>query len=671
LTFLALATALCLVFASTSMRIVGGELVPPLDDAFIHFQYARRLAEGHPFSYQSGDAWSSGATSLVWPAILAVGWKLGFEGMRLYVWALGVCTVFLASTAASTRAWLARVSDDRTALFGALLLLLTGPLLWGAFSGMEVIVFGAAIAGVLEGLSRPGRPPGVPAPGTLSWAALLAVVRPEGAVLAGLLALLQLAEAWYAGGRRVRALLPALVWLLPVALGTIQPLLNHANTGLWASSSGLAKRNPRWTHPAEVNLAAFVWYTMIGLGYGDFFGHFAPTALVLFAVGAGSLLLRDHARGAPGLGVVALVWWAAPLPLLGLLMPLCWHHYRYLMPYLVIFVPILALGAATIDRAIARFRSLEAGRDIAASPLVLGTVLVCLGGAGFAWMDELGRNARDIREHQVELGRWLATHTRPDTLVAANDVGALAYLGERRVYDLEGIVTMAALPAALAGEGSVYAELLQVHPNLLVVFPTWYEAIFGAGAMVIRRHDHLTHRSISGGEDLVVATLDDAVTATAGRPPPLAANEHVVDTLDVSDLRDEAAHAFRFAEVQPIAGRANTAVSGSYADGTRVVDSARRMGDGATFRMDRGSGPATLVGRFGPSEGASRLAVRVDGRDAGTWDIPANASGTWSDEVFPLPPGTGTVSIEVIPVDVAYGPAGGWHVARLWTVAAG
>src|SRR5262245_2056700 len=43
----------------------------PLDDAFIHFQYAKRLASGHFFSYAEGDSYSSGATSLLWPLLLA------------------------------------------------------------------------------------------------------------------------------------------------------------------------------------------------------------------------------------------------------------------------------------------------------------------------------------------------------------------------------------------------------------------------------------------------------------------------------------------------------------------------------------------------------------------------------------------------------------------------
>ncbi|MFN7147194.1 MAG: hypothetical protein ACK4YP_25730, partial [Myxococcota bacterium] len=154
-----MAAALCVVYTSVSMRLNGGELSPPLDDAFIHFQYARRMAEGAPFSYQAGDGFSSGATSLIWPAVLAVGWRLGFQDVSLYVWTLLLNTVLLAAAGTFTYRWLGRVADERTALFGTVLLVTTGPLVWAAFSGMEVLLFATAMAAVLDGITRPDRPP--------------------------------------------------------------------------------------------------------------------------------------------------------------------------------------------------------------------------------------------------------------------------------------------------------------------------------------------------------------------------------------------------------------------------------------------------------------------------------------------------------------------------------
>src|SRR6185503_13451764 len=68
-----------------------GHPAVPLDDAFIHFQYAKRLAGGHFFSYVEGEGYSSGATSLLWPLLLAPFHAVGLTDLSIIwgAWALG------------------------------------------------------------------------------------------------------------------------------------------------------------------------------------------------------------------------------------------------------------------------------------------------------------------------------------------------------------------------------------------------------------------------------------------------------------------------------------------------------------------------------------------------------------------------------------------------------
>ena len=65
----------------------GGEWSAPLDDVFIHFDYARATARGHPFQWSVGNGYSSGNTSLLYPFVLAAGYWVGFRGTSLMVWA--------------------------------------------------------------------------------------------------------------------------------------------------------------------------------------------------------------------------------------------------------------------------------------------------------------------------------------------------------------------------------------------------------------------------------------------------------------------------------------------------------------------------------------------------------------------------------------------------------
>ena len=58
---------------------VLGTWSAPLDDVFIHFDFARETARGKPFQWSPGAGYSSGGTSLLYPFVLAVGYLLGFR----------------------------------------------------------------------------------------------------------------------------------------------------------------------------------------------------------------------------------------------------------------------------------------------------------------------------------------------------------------------------------------------------------------------------------------------------------------------------------------------------------------------------------------------------------------------------------------------------------------
>jgi hypothetical protein len=61
----------------------GGAWAPPLDDAFIHAQFARNAATGHPLEWMAGEGISSGGTSILWPLLLALPWGLGARGVLI------------------------------------------------------------------------------------------------------------------------------------------------------------------------------------------------------------------------------------------------------------------------------------------------------------------------------------------------------------------------------------------------------------------------------------------------------------------------------------------------------------------------------------------------------------------------------------------------------------
>src|SRR5262245_21151448 len=57
-----------------------GDWSAPLDDVFIHFDFARATARGHPLEWSEGNGYSSGGTSVSYPFVLAIGYWIGFRG---------------------------------------------------------------------------------------------------------------------------------------------------------------------------------------------------------------------------------------------------------------------------------------------------------------------------------------------------------------------------------------------------------------------------------------------------------------------------------------------------------------------------------------------------------------------------------------------------------------
>src|SRR5690606_28353764 len=59
----------------------------PLDDAYIYAQYARGLAQGALFEWSPGEGYTRGATSPLYPLLLAPAWLLGLRDHWLMLWA--------------------------------------------------------------------------------------------------------------------------------------------------------------------------------------------------------------------------------------------------------------------------------------------------------------------------------------------------------------------------------------------------------------------------------------------------------------------------------------------------------------------------------------------------------------------------------------------------------
>ncbi|MCK5317779.1 MAG: hypothetical protein KAJ55_07680 [Anaerolineales bacterium] len=110
----------------------------PMDDTYIHFVYAQNLSEQGKLYFSLTDEIGVGSTSLLWVLLLASGHKLGLSmhGLAKFLGLLSLATVGVG-----LYELVKPISRRLPALAGALLVVLSGNMIWFALSGMETMLF--------------------------------------------------------------------------------------------------------------------------------------------------------------------------------------------------------------------------------------------------------------------------------------------------------------------------------------------------------------------------------------------------------------------------------------------------------------------------------------------------------------------------------------------------
>ncbi len=650
-----------IVFLASMLHATNGRLSLPLDDSFIYFQYAKQMADGHFLVYQSGEAATSGATSLPWTAILAVGSLLGFDGRAAIVLAMILGGLLLAATARFAGDAARAIGRSGAAVIA--LVLLSGPLAWGAWSGMEIALFAAAITGAFRGWCRDegrlGR-------STTVWLAGLALVRPEGAVLAGIAAALGAANALH--DRRPGVALRALV---PIAAAFVVPLVLLVATGDARSSGYLSKSmlaGPAADLPGVLRVALLRAASLAATLFGgtppaaDGFGLYAygsetavlfavPFAGLLFALGLLPELGREIEARRAGAGALALAWIAALLLVTATIAEDDAHFGRYQIPILPLFLIFVAAGA---ERVVEWARSAPSGLariGKALFPFLFAGSLVQLAFFVLAY----GDNCEDIERMQIRLAQSLRQTTEPADVIAVNDAGALAYFSDRRTLDLVGLTTPGFAGLWAQGTGVLVEGLMALppdrRPDWFCFFPNWFD-FDGLGIWQRKGSVRLLSPSIVDAEK-VLARADWSLAGAADRPRAAsdsANSRRVWDRLNVAELGSERAHRFRFTNAEHGADPGSFARRASFAGrpGVEAIDGGRTIFEEATFELERPTiGLAHVVLRT-MSGARQRILVSIDGEPERRVEVYEPGSGSFHEQsVGTLSAGTGRAAVRL------------------------
>lgn len=649
--WLALVLAVAVVvtlYLALSLSVSADPLLMPLDDTYIHFQYARQMAHGQPMVYVDGDPATTGGTSLLYPPLLALGYIVGFTGWALAYWALGVGVLaFLGSAWLVYRIGHALLLEEdapdssRHALIMALAFAVSGPFVWAALSGMETALFVFLTLLTLRQFQQSRLY------STVFAALLLTLCRPEGmalsAIVMGALAVrVHWSEAWRARVQRAATL------VLPVLAAVIQPGINLLVTGS-TSSSGMQAKSHLYNSSVSVgerlrDVGDFwlrIWQELL-TGRSADWGTFTPWLLSVMAFAAllaGGVMAWRRRRVT--LPLVMIAWMLALTLGVATLDTAFWQFKRYQLPVAALLFPAAGWSSALLG---SWFTSRLGHRWAQwAVPLIilLGSALT-----GLSFAQKYAVNVLVVRDQQVPMARWTREHVPPGARIGVHDVGMMGYFGEHPLYDVVGLTLPGPSESWRQGPGAIYehmahseyrSQYFAIYPDVQGLRYLVNAGVFGAV---------LAEFPVDLPADNVAAALDyQAVypadwSATRAREQvaqttTLAALRGfaLVDQVDVAELESESAHNYDWWQrVQPEGFVTEMYRHTYHACGLSVeadcwaADGGRVLTGGETFTLTTHPGADLL------------LVTRVHGRESTPLTVYANGERVAS-RVQPALPG--------------------------------
>ncbi len=455
--------------ARAVLSATGGTPAVPLDDSYIHFQFARSFAEGHPFVFSPGTAAVPGATSLLWPLLLAVPRLLGVQGSAIIPWAWGLGFLALGLLAFETARAAEPLTSERVGWLAGLLTLCFSANTWFAASGMEVVPLAWLLmrgtrraAEWLEGDREHFRE-------LLVLSLLGPLMRPEGALASLLIACALL----FGGGSR------RWLGLLALSFVAVPPAVYFAFTGHATQTTTLVKWLPfnpylTWGGLLETvldNVRLFFTTLLDGQMWSAAYipEHSRPVAWLALP----GLLIAGQVRQRSARAALLVVLG------LGILLPttydsFLWNRLRYLWP----FAGPWWIGLVALADQIGELSALWRPRlGVVRYVVCLALALALSSKFPFA-LDDLATSSNAISEQQVDLGKWAKDGLPKDARIGVNDTGAVGYFSEHAIFDVVGLTTLGEARYWSAGAGSRFEHYERLPrsalPTHFIVYPGWF-----------------------------------------------------------------------------------------------------------------------------------------------------------------------------------------------------
>lgn len=608
-------TGLLFLFDTTSGTRAALDGVP-LDDTWIHFVYARNLAQQGGFYYNPGVP-EAGATSPLWVILLAIPLKIlmpfgigpvAISKALALLFAIGLSIVVYHLIHIYTGSYL-------TSLLAGTIVALDPTFSFSKVSGMEVALF-AFLTVLALLLYTKGRSL---ACGVALGLSVLA--RPEGYIFVGVVLLtLALGLIWegYSIERGdfkqlASLIIPLVVIILPMIL-------------FYFSVNG--SPFPNTFHAKHRDLGFFNYDNLraVWTGYLRELAYFSHSAwlitLPLLLVGT-IVSLRKEGRFA--LPLVIFPW--ALYYGLSVALPIgsgAWNFAgrRYLDPAIPFLVMIFVVAlwkiwgqtAEWLGNNVSRCRFNSWFSYLLATPMALLFLLLPIKEALSLWKvlpGEYSWNCRNVNDVNVVLGYWVNEHTPPGALIAVGDAGAIKYFGRREILDLIGLNSHEVLGR------SAFDLVRERRADYIIAFPStttdgwpYTERIYEIS---------IDHNTILGGSTMVVyeTNWNPQITNKEGWYQIDAEAMELIDSLDVGDPVDEVSHDYSISgDKPPFTRMFKTAADVTLSDDGWAYTGEESFTVASIPRRD------LIVAKRYDAVIRGRVRVYVDGIFVGEWEFP-------------------------------------------------